>query len=63
MGRNMERQRSSESVACSGFVHDRQEAGGWRSYLGPPKAMLILLEILEHWPENIKIISSGLGVT
>lgn len=59
MGRKVKRRRSSEAVACSGFVHD----GGWRSYLGPTKAMLILLEILEHWPENIKIISSGLGVT
>ena len=63
MGRNMKRQRSSESVACSGFVHDRQEAGGWRSYLGSPKARLILLQNLEHWPENIKSVSSGLGVT
>ena len=63
MGGKVKRQRSSEAVACSGFVHDGQEAGGWRSCLEPTKAMLILLEILEHWPENIKIISSGLGVT
>lgn len=51
MGRSMERQRSSESVACSGFVHRRTERRmevlSWTSQSNADS-----LEILEHWPER-----------